>query len=186
MLTIYRVSCPITDKKGLIIATLCGHPDDLNWESAHKEASAVTKQAQRHICHTKKNSRHRRGHFIALSAGVSFGGGQKVNTEILDERISNQTLLFALQDLPTYLGHVTPCSTCMVCNFKKNFTTGSTILLPSAVIQHSNVAIQKVRSSICSLNTSRQAFLMGRPQPPEDEYYSSLLEDERIVEEEAV
>jgi hypothetical protein len=76
------------------------------------------------------------------------------NTEILDERISNQTL--------TYLGHVTPCSTCMVHNS------------------------DKTRSGICSLNTSRRAFLMGRPRPPEDEYYSSLLEGERIAEEEAV
>jgi len=44
----------------------------------------------------------------------------------------------------------------------------------------------KTRSGICSLNTSRRAFLMGRPRPPEDEYYSSLLEGERIAEEEAV
>jgi hypothetical protein len=42
---------------------------------------------------------------------------------------------------------------------------------------------KKARSGICSPNTSRQAFLMGRPWPPEDEYYSSLLEGERIVEE---
>jgi len=44
----------------------------------------------------------------------------------------------------------------------------------------------KTRSGICSLNTSRWAFSIGRPWPPEDEYYSSLSEGERIAEEEAV
>jgi hypothetical protein len=37
------------------------------------------RKAQRRIRRTKKNSKHRRGHFTALAAGVSFGGGQKVN-----------------------------------------------------------------------------------------------------------
>jgi hypothetical protein len=73
-----RVSCPIADGKGRVIATLCGHPDDPSWEAAHKEAAAVMKRAQRCIRPTKQNSKHRRGHFIALAAGVSFGGGQKV------------------------------------------------------------------------------------------------------------
>jgi hypothetical protein len=74
-----RVSCPITDKMGRVIAALCGHPDDPTWESNHLEAAALMRQAQRRIRRTKKNSKHRRGHFTALAAGVSFGGGQKVN-----------------------------------------------------------------------------------------------------------
>jgi hypothetical protein len=40
------------------------------------------KRAQRRIRRTKKNSKHRRGHFIALAAGVSFGGGQKVSARL--------------------------------------------------------------------------------------------------------
>jgi hypothetical protein len=73
-----RVSCPIIDKKGRVIAALCGHPDDPTWELTHLEAAALMRQAQRRIRRTKKNSKHRRGHFTALAAGVSFGGGQKV------------------------------------------------------------------------------------------------------------
>jgi hypothetical protein len=66
MLTRCRVSCPIIDKIG----------SDL--ESNHVEAADLTRKAQRRIHRTKKNSKHRRGNFTALAAGVSFGGGRKV------------------------------------------------------------------------------------------------------------
>lgn len=74
-----RVSCPIIDKIGRIIAMLCGHPDDPEWESIHVEAADTMRRSQRRIRRTKKNSKHRRGNFTALAAGVSFGGGQKVS-----------------------------------------------------------------------------------------------------------
>jgi hypothetical protein len=73
------VSCPIIDKIGRVIAMLCGHPDDADWESVHVKAANTMWRAQHHIRCTKKNSKHRRGHFTALAAGVSFGGGQKVS-----------------------------------------------------------------------------------------------------------
>jgi len=75
----HRVSCPITDKKGRVIAVLCGHPKDPNWESGYVEAASTMQQAQHRIRRTKKNLRHRCGHFTALAAGVSFEGGQRVN-----------------------------------------------------------------------------------------------------------
>lgn len=75
----YRVSCPIIDMVGRIIAMLCGHPDDPEWESVHVEAADTMRRSQRRIRRTKKNSKHRRGNFTALSAGVSFGGGQEVS-----------------------------------------------------------------------------------------------------------
>ena len=78
MLMKYRVSCPIINKVGRIIAMLCGYPDDPDWESVHVEAADTMRRAQCRIRRTKKNSRHRRGNFTALAAGVSFGGGQKV------------------------------------------------------------------------------------------------------------
>jgi hypothetical protein len=74
-----RVSCPIIDKIGRIIAMLCGRPDDPEWESVHVEAADAMRQSRRRISHTKKNSKHRRGNFTALATGVSFGGGQKVS-----------------------------------------------------------------------------------------------------------
>jgi hypothetical protein len=74
-----RVSFPIIDKIGRIIAMLCGHPDDPEWESVHVEAADAMRRSQRRIRRTKKNSKHRRGNFTALAAGVSFGGGQKVS-----------------------------------------------------------------------------------------------------------
>jgi hypothetical protein len=79
MLIRYRGSCPITDKKGRAIAVLCGHPKDPSWESAYVEAANTMRRSQCSIRRAKKSSQHRRGHFTALSAGVSFGSGQKVN-----------------------------------------------------------------------------------------------------------
>jgi len=74
----HRVLCPITDKKGRVIAALCGHLDDPTWEPTHIQAAVLMRQARHRIHRTKKNSKHRCGHFTALAAGVSFGGGQKV------------------------------------------------------------------------------------------------------------
>jgi len=42
------------------------------------------KRAQHWIRRTKKNLKHRCGNFVALAAGVSFGGGQKVYISPLD------------------------------------------------------------------------------------------------------
>lgn len=47
--------------------------------------------AEKKIRRTKGNSKHRRGRFVALAAGVSFGGGQKVSgriTSIINALIS--------------------------------------------------------------------------------------------------
>ena len=64
-----RVSCPITDKKGRVIATLCGHPDNPNSrDSAHIEAANIMRRAQPcRIRHTNlKNLRRSKGSIILI------------------------------------------------------------------------------------------------------------------------
>jgi hypothetical protein len=57
------------------------------------------RRAERRICRTKKNSKHRRGNFTALATGVSFGGGQKVWCPASD-------ILFATNLMPQLPGHL--------------------------------------------------------------------------------
>lgn len=76
--TIHSTSRPIVDAEGRVIASLCGHPNDPDWESVHTQAANLMREAEPKIRRTEKNSQHRRGRFVALAAGVSFGGGQKV------------------------------------------------------------------------------------------------------------
>jgi hypothetical protein len=68
------------------------------------------------------------------------------------------------------------------------FPPGSTILLPSAVIRHSNVAIQKgeERYSFTQYTAGGLFRWVDHGFQKEDEYYSSLSEGERVEEEEAM
>ena len=74
-----RVTRAIVDKDGRIIAVLAGSPNDADWASVHRSAYAALQTARRRCRFPKKTTTHRRGNFPALSAGISFGGGQKVS-----------------------------------------------------------------------------------------------------------
>lgn len=73
-----RVVRAIVDKDGRVIAVLAGCPNDSNWESVHKSGHVALQSARKRCRFPKKARNHRRGNFPALSAGISFGGGQKV------------------------------------------------------------------------------------------------------------
>ncbi|KJA14108.1 hypothetical protein HYPSUDRAFT_150797, partial [Hypholoma sublateritium FD-334 SS-4] len=77
-LTTSRVTRAIVDKDGRVIAVLAGRPDDPNWTSVHRSAHSALQLARRRCRFPKKTRNHRRGSFPALSAGISFGGGQKL------------------------------------------------------------------------------------------------------------
>ena len=73
----------ILDKEDQIIAILAGQPDDPLWKDKVNSAAEVMQEAE---ClgadldlFTKENLHHRRGEFLALPSGVSFGGGQTVH-----------------------------------------------------------------------------------------------------------
>jgi len=75
----------ILDKKERIVAVLVGQPDDPRWRGVIDDATGVMREVER--CgadmelFTQKTLHHRRGVFLAIPAGVSFGGGQKVRAQ---------------------------------------------------------------------------------------------------------
>jgi hypothetical protein len=59
-----------------------GQPDDPLWKDVANAATEVMQEAERLGADldlfTEKSLHHRRGEFLALPTGISFGGGQKV------------------------------------------------------------------------------------------------------------
>ena len=72
----------ILDKQKRIIAVLVGQPDDPQWrvivDYAAEEMQEVEQLGAYEDLFNEKNLHHRRGEFLAIPAGVSFGGGQAV------------------------------------------------------------------------------------------------------------
>ncbi|KAJ7506702.1 hypothetical protein B0H11DRAFT_1707105, partial [Mycena galericulata] len=68
----------IVDAEGRIIAILLGAPEDRDWDNVVNEAAKAMARARRRARqHGWYPSPHRRGLYLPLSTGVSFGGGQK-------------------------------------------------------------------------------------------------------------
>ena len=65
-----------------IIAVLVGQPDDPLWKDTVDAAAGVMQEVEQQGAgvdlFTGKSLHHRRGEFLAIPAGVSFGGGQTV------------------------------------------------------------------------------------------------------------
>ncbi|KAF8963380.1 hypothetical protein BDZ97DRAFT_1661711, partial [Flammula alnicola] len=72
----------ILDASGRIVGVLVGHPNDPLWDLVINDASeAMTKVQELGLqqdAFTENHLNHRRGDFLALPVGVSFGGGQSV------------------------------------------------------------------------------------------------------------
>ena len=73
------------DQEKRIIAALVGQPDDLEWSKVIDAAAAVMQEVQQlgtgERLFSEKHWDHRRGEFLAIPVGVSFGGGQTVSTK---------------------------------------------------------------------------------------------------------
>ncbi|KAJ7150172.1 hypothetical protein C8R43DRAFT_887525, partial [Mycena crocata] len=69
----------ILDSEGRIIAILLGTPDDPDWDDvvddAFHELKRARRYAERHGLWSP--SSHRRGNYFPITAGASFGGGQR-------------------------------------------------------------------------------------------------------------
>lgn len=73
----------IIDKKRRVLGILAGHADDPNWQRDVVEpASALLEQIRQEGdasgAWSQKQHDARRGDFISLTTGVSYGGGQQV------------------------------------------------------------------------------------------------------------
>ncbi|KAJ7083946.1 hypothetical protein B0H15DRAFT_784520, partial [Mycena belliarum] len=78
----------IVDAEGRIVAILLGKPEDPDWDDVVAEAVKAMYRAR---VHARKAgmwspSTHRRGRYMALAAGVSFGGGQKRPGNVVHNR----------------------------------------------------------------------------------------------------
>ncbi|KAK0475303.1 hypothetical protein EDD18DRAFT_1313288 [Armillaria luteobubalina] len=63
--------------QGHVIAVLVGQPKDPDWESVHTLVSALLDQSQGKCTFSWKQRKCRHGCYLALSVGISFGGGQR-------------------------------------------------------------------------------------------------------------
>ncbi|KAK7441177.1 hypothetical protein VKT23_016658 [Stygiomarasmius scandens] len=75
-----RTSLPIVDRNGKIFVVLVARPpNDATWESIHKDAAQLLEKLGPKVTQQHCDELSRRGVWIYLSVGYSFGGGQKVH-----------------------------------------------------------------------------------------------------------
>ncbi|PPQ80230.1 hypothetical protein CVT25_003529, partial [Psilocybe cyanescens] len=71
------VSMPLVDNKQRVVGICAGVPDkDNTWSEVHHHAAELLESARPHLSFNRKDKKHRRGNFSALSVGISHGGGQ--------------------------------------------------------------------------------------------------------------
>ena len=76
---LFRAAAPILDNAGHVIAICAGSPDDPAWDALHQDAAAEMEATRARCFFSNDAINHRRGLFLALAIGISFGGGQKVS-----------------------------------------------------------------------------------------------------------
>lgn len=78
----------IVDEKDRISTVLVGRPDGADWSDVCEDAAKILKEVREEglaaNVFIEKYLTHRRGTFVAIPTGVSFGGGQKARLFITD------------------------------------------------------------------------------------------------------
>lgn len=72
-----RTPTAIVDQEDRVITVLAGRPQGPDWDAVHKGMSDVLEDLPVNIQGRRKE---RRGSFVSLSTGISYGGGQTVRT----------------------------------------------------------------------------------------------------------
>ena len=70
-------TCLLLDAERRIVAVLAGHPYDPGWPKVQEDVFHVLQGAAMELG-VNKVKEHRRGTFVTLAHGLSFGGGQEV------------------------------------------------------------------------------------------------------------
>lgn len=86
----------VLDREERIVAVLVGQPEDPCWGDVANAAAELMQKVE-HLgismdLFTEKSLYHRRGEFLAIPAGVSFGGGQTVWPQPLTDEFGLQAL----------------------------------------------------------------------------------------------
>lgn len=80
-LALYRSPEVLTDEEDLCSVILVGQPDD--WDAVNasvtREMTEVRDEGLANGAFKAENADHRRGKFLAVASGVSYGGGQMVS-----------------------------------------------------------------------------------------------------------
>ena len=70
----------MVDKEGRILIMLAGSPkDEADWKNACARCAALLEETRGSYVEAK-DANKRRGDYASVSAGISFGGGQKVRS----------------------------------------------------------------------------------------------------------
>ncbi|KAJ7683303.1 hypothetical protein B0H17DRAFT_1205173 [Mycena rosella] len=81
----------IVDQDGRIVCVFVGKPDDPEWDTkvipgAFRAMERASRKGLKSGALTELDRLHRRGNFLALTAGVSFGGGQKIPGNLVNSK----------------------------------------------------------------------------------------------------
>ncbi|KAF9472382.1 hypothetical protein BDN70DRAFT_938228 [Pholiota conissans] len=87
----------LTDRFGLVFGALAGMPN--GWQGVHDAAARAMRIARVLLWDVAaKYQSHRRGHYLALSCGISHGGGQVRPSNLRWSKAVAKVLSFLLQD----------------------------------------------------------------------------------------
>ncbi|KAJ7449703.1 hypothetical protein B0H11DRAFT_1743498 [Mycena galericulata] len=87
----HRHPMVIVDRDGRIVAVFVGKPDDRKWDTeviqgACRAMDRASRKGLETGALTAKDRDHRRGAFLSLTTGVSFGGGQKMPGNLVNSK----------------------------------------------------------------------------------------------------
>ncbi|KAH9857662.1 hypothetical protein C2E23DRAFT_719904 [Lenzites betulinus] len=73
----HRSPRALLDKAGRVFAVLAGAPrDDVGWKQVNEDVQKLFDGVRSSYKFNPKNTSHRRGDYTAITAGISYGGGQ--------------------------------------------------------------------------------------------------------------
>ncbi|CDO73126.1 hypothetical protein BN946_scf185007.g180 [Trametes cinnabarina] len=85
---------PVVDRNGRVFAVLGGQPRDRSWEDINSQMGNVIARSTASYTQTPL---HRRGHYIAVTTGISFGGGQEHISNLVNDPATQKVLDSLLQ-----------------------------------------------------------------------------------------
>ncbi|KAJ7429395.1 hypothetical protein B0H11DRAFT_1768203 [Mycena galericulata] len=93
----------IVDPDGRIVAVFVGKPDDPKWdtEAIQGACRAMDRAARKGLATgalTSKDRDHRRGAYLSLTTGVSFGGGQKMPGNLVHSKTRRRLIARLLKN----------------------------------------------------------------------------------------
>ncbi|KAI0644163.1 hypothetical protein C8Q79DRAFT_1002104 [Trametes meyenii] len=85
-------------RMGRVVGGFPGRPEDPSWDSVVADATTAMQKAAGSCKFKDEQVKHRRGNYPALDAGVSYGGGQQVPTNLKHTKKNGR----ALQELRSH------------------------------------------------------------------------------------